>query len=108
MKTEKVELSIPVEGKEPFKHSYEKQVAEVVADIKAIAQARATGETDEERAQSAAAYMVRAFNYGHDLILRQQERQKATRAAQGPEKQIAKAVEMMVAQGFDREQARAL
>lgn len=108
MKQETVELAIPVEGKEPFKHSYAKEVAESVADIKAIAVGRAKGETDDEKQRDAASYMVRAFNYGHDLILRQSERQKASRAAQGPEKQIAKAVDMLVGQGFDKDQARAL
>lgn len=109
MKQETVELSIPVEGKEqPYKHSYTKDVAENVADIKAIAVSRAKGDTDEEKQKDAAAYMVKAFNYGHDLILRQGERQKASRAAQGPEKQIAKAVELLVQQGFTAEQARGL
>lgn len=109
MKIEKVELKIEVEGKEqPFIHTYEKQVAEAVAEIRTIAGGRAKGETDEEKAKDAAAYTVRAFNYGHDLILRQSERQKASRAAQGPEKQIAKAVDLLVQQGFTAELARDL
>ena len=108
MNTEAVKLSIPVEGKEAFEHNYSKEVAESVADIKGIALGRAKGETDEDKQKDAASYMVRAFNYGHDLILRQSERQKASRAAEGPEKQIKKGVDFLVTQGFDAAQARTL
>lgn len=115
MKKELVELSIPLEGKdaegkakEPYKHSYSKDVAENNADIRLIAQGRAKGETDEEKQADAAAYIVRAFNYGHDLIVRQAERQKASRASQGPEKQITKGVDFLVTQGFTAEAAREL
>lgn len=115
VKKETVELAIPVEGKDaegnakaPFKHSYVKDVAENNGDIRAIAQARAKGETDEEKTADAAAYIVRAFNYGHDLIVRQAERQKASRMSQGPEKQIAKGVDFLVTQGFTAEAAREL
>jgi hypothetical protein len=115
VKREQVDLLIPVEGKdaegkarEPYKHSYQKDVAENNVDIRAIAAARAKGDTDEEKQNDAAAYIVRAFNYGHDLIVRQAERQKASRASQGPEKQINKGVEFLVTQGFTAEAAREL
>jgi hypothetical protein len=101
MKTESVTLEIPRgEGKDAFRHSYQKEVAETPEDVMSIA---ASGRNENE----ASAYLVRAFNYGNDLILRQKQRQQASKAAEGPEKQIAKAVETLVTTaGFDRETAR--
>lgn len=92
------------EGKEKpaHKHVYTKMEAENVEDVRTIA---ADGRNDEE----AQAYIVKAFNYGHDLILRQKQRQIGTKQAEGPEKQIAKAVDMLVnTAGFTAEAARAV
>lgn len=104
-----VTLEIPTgEGKPAYKHTYEKQKATTVGDCQTISREQAEGDTDDEKKKSAAEYLVKAFNYGHDLLLRANERAKANRAAQGPEKEIAKAVEMLAASGFDKDEARKL
>lgn len=103
-----VTIEIPLDGKAPYKHSYTKAVAENVADVQAISRAAVTGKPEAEQKQAASDYLVKAFNYGNDLLVRAAERSKASRASQGPEKDIAKAVAMLVASGFDEAAAKDL
>lgn len=103
-----VTIEIPLDGKAPYKHSYTKAVAESVTDVQAISRQMAKGDDDEARKKSASEYLVKAFNYGNDLLVRAAERSKASRASQGPEKDIAKAVAMMVANGFTEAAAKEL
>jgi hypothetical protein len=96
-----VKLELPIEGKPAFVWEYSKDKAESIEDTKAISKAMASGE------ETPADYLVKAFNYGHDLLLRASERSKANKASQGPEKEIAKAIKMMVETvGFTEEAAR--
>lgn len=113
MQTEQVTLDIPVEGKAPYKHTYDKEVAESGADIQAISTKVANEKakpdaTDEEKEAARKAYTLKAFNYGHDLLTRQTQRGIGQKLAQGPEKAIAKAVANLVEQGMPEEQAREL
>ena len=108
METVEVVLEIPVDGKAPFKHAYEKQVAESIEDCKAISKAVASVLPADEQADAAKAYLVKAFNYGNDLLVRGVERAKGTRAAQGPAKEIANSIKALVDSGFTAEAAREL
>jgi hypothetical protein len=101
-----VTLDIPVDGKAAYKHSYEKQVAESTDDCKAISRAAVLDKPEDERVEAAKAYLVKAFNYGNDLLLRGAERAKGTRAAQGPAKEIANAIKALVDSGYTAEVAR--
>lgn len=103
-----VKLEIPVDGKTPFEHNYVKQVAETTDDVKAIARAIAATLPADEQKDAAAAYLVKAFNYGHDLLVRGVERAKGNRAAQGPAKEIQKGVDALVASGFSADEARTM
>jgi hypothetical protein len=103
-----VTLEIPVDGKAAYQHSYEKQVAESIDDAKAISKGVALALPADEQADAAKAYLVKAFNYGHDLLVRGVERAKGNRAAQGPAKEIQKGVDNLVANGFDAAEARAM
>jgi len=96
-----VKLELPIEGKPAFIWEYSKDKAESIEDAKVIAKAMASGD------ETPSDYLVKAFNYGHDLLLRAAERSKANKASQGPEKEIAKAIKMMVETvGFTEEAAR--
>lgn len=96
-----VKLELPIEGKPAFVWEYAKQKAESIEDTKVISKAMASGD------ETPSDYLVKAFNYGHDLLLRASERSKANKASQGPEKEIAKAIKMMVETvGFTEEAAR--
>ena len=108
MKNVDVTIEVPVDGKANHKHSYVKAVAESVADVQALSKAQVAGKPEDEQKAAAAEYLVKAWNYGNDLLLRAAERSKASRAAQGPEKDIAKAVAMMVANGFTEAAAKEL
>ena len=108
MEQVQVTIEIPLEGKPAYKHSYTKSVAQNVADVQAIARAAVTGKPEDEQKQAASDYLVKAFNYGNDLLVRAAERSKASRASQGPEKDIAKAVAMLVANGFTEAAAKQL
>lgn len=101
-----VVLDIPVDGKAAYKHAYEKQVAESVDDAKAISKGVVLDKPADEQAEAAKAYLVKAFNYGHDLLVRGVERAKGTRAAQGPAKEIANAIKALVDSGYTVETAR--
>ena len=103
-----VKLEIPVDGKTPFEHNYVKQVADTVDDCKAISRAVAAALPVDEQKDAAAAYLVKAFNYGNDLLVRGVERAKGNRAAQGPAKEIQKGVDALVASGYDAADARAM
>lgn len=103
-----VKLEIPVDGKAPFEHSYVKQVAETTDDTVAISRTAVAHLPEDERSKAALAYHVKAFNYGHDLLVRGVERAKGNRAAQGPAKEIQKGVDALVASGFSAEEARAM
>lgn len=106
MEKVQVVLDIPVDGKAPFKHAYEKSVATSTDDCKVISKAAVTSLPADEQAEAAKAYLVKAFNYGHDLLVRGVERAKGTRAAQGPAKEIANAIKALVDSGYTAEQAR--
>ena len=98
-----VKLELPIEGKPAFVWEYAKQKAESIDDAKTIAKAMASGD------ETPADYLVKAFDYGHDLLLRASERSKANKASQGPEKEIAKAIKTLVeAAGYTEEAAREL
>ena len=107
MEIKKVTLKIPAgkdaEGKDrEVNHDYAVNMAENAADVATIC---AEGRNEVEAAE----YLVKAFNYGHDLIVRQRERQIGSKKAEGPEKQIAKAVDNLVAvTGMTPEDARNL
>lgn len=107
---EKVEvvLEIPVDGKAAYKHAYTKDVAESTDDCKAISRATVEHLPADERVEAAKAYLVKAFNYGNDLLVRGVERAKGTRAAQGPAKEIANSIKALVDSGFTAEAAREL
>ncbi|RPH73991.1 hypothetical protein EHM76_04465 [bacterium] len=103
MKQISVTLDIPAgEGKPDYKHTYTKDKAETTADVQAISKTCA----DAEKKETPGDYLVKAFNYGHDLLLRAAERSKGSKLVQGPDKEIAKAVAMLVANGFGEAQAR--
>lgn len=106
MVTQKVELEIPVDGKAAYKHSYEKLVAESVTDCATISKSVVSHLPADEQAEAAKAYHFKAFNYGHDLLLRGAERAKGTRAAQGPAKEIAAGIKVLVDNGMAPEAAR--
>jgi hypothetical protein len=108
MQTTKVKLEIPVDGKAAYEHNYEKLVAETVDDARTISKGVVVGLPADEQAAAAAAYLVKAFNYGHDLLVRGVERAKGNRAAQGPAKEIQKGVDALVASGFGPDEARAM
>ena len=103
-----VTLKIPVDGKADFLHVYDKQEAGSVDDCKAISRTVVLDKPEDERVEAAKAYMVKAFNYGHDLLVRGVERAKGTRAAQGPAKEIANSIKALVDSGFTAEAAREL
>jgi hypothetical protein len=105
MKQLTVTLDIPAgEGKPDYKHTYTKDKAESTADVQAISKQMA----DPEKKETPGDYLVKAFNYGHDLLLRASERSKGSKLVQGPDKEIAKAVAMLVANGFTEAAAREL
>jgi hypothetical protein len=105
MKQIQVTIEIPAgEGKPAYKHTYTKDKAETTADVQAIAKSSA----DADKKETPGDYLVKAFNYGHDLLLRAAERSKGSKLVQGPDKEIAKAVAMLVANGFPEAAAREL
>lgn len=103
MINETVTIGVPQgEGKPEFPWSYDRQKAETAADVQAICRTITEGNEKVKPGD----YLIKAFNYGHDLLVRASERSKASKAAQGPEKEIEKTVKMMVASGFSEEAAR--
>lgn len=108
MQTVDVKLDIPVDGKAPYEHRYAKQVADLVEDCKVISRGVVANMPADEQAEAAKAYLVKAFNYGHDLLVRGVERAKGNRAAQGPAKEIQNGVDNLVKNGFDAVEARAI
>jgi rhodanese-related sulfurtransferase len=105
MEVKEVKLEIPAgkdaDGKEKkVIHPYSVNMANTKEDVAVIC---AEGRNETEAAE----YLVKAFNYGHDLIVRQRERQIGSKKAEGPEKQIQKGVDFLLTQGMTADAARA-